>query len=410
MRVMNQSPLTDPSFAYDEDNLKAAVELLGKFVNSSENVSFDLPAILPEHGTGESVALKQLAPLVIGGATKLADENAFSHMDPPTPWISWAASMWNAALNQNLLHPATAPAARRIEETAVNWLAPYFGMSGGQMVPGSTLANITALWAAREVRGAKRVVASMQSHISIRKAAHLLGMEYVAVEADERHRLKDELLPDLAGSVLVLTAGTTSIGAIDQLTLRGNSAWVHVDAAWAGPLMLSDKYKGRLSGMETADSVAISAHKWLFQPKESALVLFKDWKNVLPSLSFGGAYLAAPNVGVLGSHGATAVPLLATLLAWGREGMAERIERCMQHAQKLTGYIKNDARFSLYAEPESGVVVWRPENCKIEDKMELLTGLVSTTKIDDQTWLRSVAANPNANIDKIFARICEVFY
>ena len=407
---MSIPPQVDTSFVYNEDALKSAVELLGKFFYVNEKTPFDLPAILPELGVGESDTLNRLAPLVIGGAAKLASENAFSHMDPPTPWISWATSMWNAALNQNLLHPATAPVARQVEETVVNWLAPFFGMRGGQMVPGSTLANITALWAAREVKGAKRVVASSQSHISIRKAAHLLGMEYVPVDSDAHHHIRGDILGDLEGSVLVLTAGTTSIGAIDHLKLRGNAAWVHVDAAWAGPLMLSEKHKNKLSGIENADSIAISAHKWLFQPKESALVLFKDWKSALPAISFGGAYLAVPNVGVLGSHGAAAVSLLATLLAWGRSGIEQRIDRCMQHAQSLTNHIKNDGRFTLYSEPESGVVVWRPENCKIEDKLELLTGMVSTTKIDEQVWLRSVAANPNANVDKIFKRICEIFY
>ena len=89
-------------------------------------------------------------------------------MDPPTPWVSWAATLWAARLNQNLLHPDTAPIARPLEERAFDWLAPFFGMGGGQLVPGSTLAHLTALWAARDLRGVDEIVASEAAHLSVR--------------------------------------------------------------------------------------------------------------------------------------------------------------------------------------------------------------------------------------------------
>jgi L-2,4-diaminobutyrate decarboxylase len=145
-------------------------------------------------------------------------------------------------------------------------------------------------------------------------------LRYRAIPTDHRGALIAELMPnDLSRVAVVLTAGTTSTGAIDPLNLAGYAAWTHVDAAWAGPLRLS-AHAGRLSGIERSDSVSVSAHKWFFQPKESALVLFRDTAAAHAAISFGGAYLAVPNVGVLGSHGATEVPLLATLLAWGRAG------------------------------------------------------------------------------------------
>jgi L-2,4-diaminobutyrate decarboxylase len=175
--------------------------------------------------------------------------------------------------------------------------------------------------------------------------------------------LPGTLPDDLGRTALVLTAGATSTGAIDDLSLVGRAAWTHVDAAWAGPLRLSRTYADRLAGMEQADSIAVSAHKWLFQPKESALVLFRNAARAHAAISFGGAYLATPNVGVLGSHGAAAVPLLATLLAtllaWGRVGIAARIERCMGMAEQLASRIAGDNRLELLAQPDTGVVVWR---------------------------------------------------
>jgi glutamate/tyrosine decarboxylase-like PLP-dependent enzyme len=71
--------------------------------------------------------------------------------------------------------PATAPVARHIEEKVIAWLAPLFAMQGGHMTPGSTMANLTALWSARECAGVAEVVTSGNAHLSIEKAAHLLG-------------------------------------------------------------------------------------------------------------------------------------------------------------------------------------------------------------------------------------------
>ncbi|NIS37550.1 MAG: aspartate aminotransferase family protein, partial [Actinobacteria bacterium] len=194
------------------------------------------------------------------------------------------------------------------------------------VVPGSTMANLTALWAAREVAGIRRVVASAQAHLSVRKAAVILGLDYEAAPSGADHRLDPHALPDLTDAAIVLTAGTTATGAIDPLDAGGDAAWRHIDAAWAGPLRLSRHHRHVLEGVEHADSVAVSAHKWLYQPKESALVLFADETAAHDVMTFGGGYLAVPNVGMLGSHGAAAISLAATLLAWGRQGMEARID------------------------------------------------------------------------------------
>lgn len=395
----------DKEFIFNSDGLHQAVELMGRDFSNAEGLA--LPMQLPHVGMGSTAALNSLAPNILGGAARLGGATSFAHMDPPTPWITWAMTLWNASLNQNLLHPATAPVARQMEQRVVAWLAPFFGMNGGHMTPGSTVANLTALWSARECAGVTEVIASEGAHLSIAKAAHILGLKYLSVPIDANGSMDAAPLPtDLSKSALVLTAGATSTGAIDPFDLAGGAAWTHVDAAWAGPLRLS-KYADLLAGIELADSVAVSAHKWLFQPKESALVLFKDTEKAHPAVSFGGAYLATPNVGVLGSHGATATALLATLLAWGREGVAQRIEQCMDLAHRLRDFVAADERLELYAEPQTGIVVWRPkdENLFAQVLQQLPVGSTSTTSIAGVKWFRNVAANPSADIDMLIATI-----
>ena len=395
----------DKEFAVDSDGLHQAVELMCRDFSNAQG--FSLPMELPQVGMGSTAALNSLAPSILGGAARLGEATSFAHMDPPTPWITWAMTLWNASLNQNLLHPATAPVARQMEQRVVAWLAPFFGMNGGHMTPGSTVANLTALWSARECAGITDVIASDGAHLSIAKAAHILGLKYLSVPIDANGSMDSAQLPtDLSKSALVLTAGATSTGAIDPLDLAGRAAWTHVDAAWAGPLRLS-KHAQLLAGIESADSVAVSAHKWLFQPKESALVLFKDTEKAHAAVSFGGAYLATPNVGVLGSHGATATALLAMLLAWGREGVAQRIEHCMDIARCLRDFVAADERLELYAEPQTGIVVWRPKDKNLFDQVlqQLPVGSTSTTSIAGGKWLRNVAANPSADIDILTAKI-----
>ena len=390
----------DPSFAVDADGLAAALAALARDYSSADPGK--LPDGLPETGLGEGAALERLAPLVLGAAAPLDAPTAFAHMDPPTPWISWAAWLWNARLNQNLLHPATSPFARQAEVLLVDWLTPFFGMAGGHMTPGSSIANLTALWAARDVAGVRRVVASPSSHLSIAKSARILGLAYETGPLDAHDRLVTDALGDLADACLVLTAGTTGTGAVDPLAPGVNPAWTHVDAAWAGPLRLSDRYRDILSGVEAADSVAVSAHKWFFQPKESAFVLFRDAKRANEAISFGGAYLAVPNVGVQGSHGAMAIPLLATLLAWGRAGVAARIETCMANAAELAAAVEASQDFQLFQPPETGVVVFRPTSGDVAALADrLMPTTASTTAIGGETWLRCVAANPNADMTAI---------
>ena len=406
-------------FGLHREALLEAIELLGRFAGGGAEPlpargALDLPPELPEEGVGGREALARLAEPVLGGAAQLGHPGYLAHMDPPTPWMSWAGTLWAAALNQNLLHPDSAPVGRELEPLVVGWLAEPFGMRGGHLVPGSSMATLTALWAARELRGVERVVASELSHLSVRKAARILGLEYVTVEVDEAHRLREDELAgiDLGRAALVLTAGTVAGGSIDPLDAGTEAAWRHVDAAWAGPLRFSERHGHLLDGVEAADSVGVSAHKWLFQPKECAVALFADPDRAHEAISFGGGYLAAPNVGLLGSHGQSALPLAATLLAWGRRGVAGLIDHCMGIAARLAEVVDGHPELELWRPPSTGVVLWRPRHAPARAVREHLEGaLVSLTTVGDETWLRSVAANPAADpqlvVDRVLAALAQ---
>ena len=178
---------------------------------------------------------------------------------------------------------------------------------------------------------------------------HILGLKFVEIDSASNHGLVLPADLDLTEAAVVLTAGTVTTGAVDNPTQAAGAAWVHVDAAWGGPLRFSERFADVLDGVESADSVGFSAHKWCFQPKGTAVVLFKDDKAAHEALSYGGGYLSAPNIGLLGSGPATALPFLASLLAWGREGLAERVEHGMAQAASWSNLWKT-TRASNYGD------------------------------------------------------------
>lgn len=387
----------DSSFAVS-DGLKTALHLL---VSRSGDAA-TLPPTLPEAGLGEMRTLEMLSGSVLGRAAQLGAPVSLAHMDPPTPWITWAMALWNASLNQNLLHEATSPFATQAETVVLSWLAPYFGMKGGHFCAGSTIANLTGIWAARDAAGVKTVVASQAAHVSVEKTCRLLGLELVKVPVDRQGRLDRTQLPSLDNACLVLTAGTTATGAIDPLDLAGSAKWTHIDAAWAGPLRLSPTHAAKLDGIQVADSLAVSAHKWLFQPKDSALVMFRDPEAANAVISFGDGYLAKPNVGVQGSRSAAAIPLLATLLAWGREGLARRLDHLMNVANQLADAIEARRRFELWNRPQTGITVFRPVDRRTAAFVRAApVGMLSTCELDGETWARSVAANPSVDVNLV---------
>lgn len=393
--------IEDESFLPDA-GLEHALELL----RQGPVVAADLPQTLPQQGLGEIASLDLLSGHVFGEAAHLGASTTLAHMDPPTPWITWAMALWNASLNQNLLHESNSPFATQAEATVIRWLAPYFGMGGGHFCSGSTIANLTGIWAARDAAGIRQVVASEVAHLSVAKACKLLGLDLIKVPVDWRGRLEASALPDLDKACLVLTAGTTATGSIDPLGLSGTARWTHVDAAWAGPLRLSERHASLLDGIERADSVAVSAHKWFFQPKDSAIIMFREPEAANAAISFGSGYLAKPNVGVQGSRSAAAVGLMATLLAWGQEGVVRRLDQLMDVAQQLAIAISNNDHLELWGTPETAVTVFRPTACSAEAFLARTPmGMLSSAIVRDQLWARSVAANPRVDIEAVIAAV-----
>ncbi len=284
---------------------------------------------------------------------------------------NWLAGAWD----QNAAMQVMSPVAAKLEEIVLQWMVDLLGLpsaSGAGFVTGTTMANFTALAAARTALlqragwnveedglfGAPpiRVVVGEEVHVSLLKALSMLGLgrsRVTRVPVDAQGRMKPEALPALDDRTLVcIQAGNVNTGAFDpaeEICARAREAgsWVHVDGAFGYWAAVSPQYAPLLAGAGAADSWAIDCHKWLNVPYDSAVAVVRSPEHLKAAMAMTAAYLTpgsgrepwhfAPEA----SRRARGVELWAAIRSLGRDGLAELIERnCLQaklFADRLRG-------------------------------------------------------------------------
>jgi len=265
---------------------------------------FDEP--LPERGIG-AAALEDLQAVLT--LARPGGPRFFGYVLGSGEPVAAVADLVASVLNQNVTAWRSSPAAITIEQLVVRWLAEAIGCSGftGSFTGGGSMANLMGLAMARDARAPSHgtLYASTEAHMSIPKAAALLGLGYDAVRpivVDERFRMVPEALDrairkDLdAGKrpiAVVATAGTVSTGSIDPLVelsdvARKYDVWLHVDGAYGG---LAAMARPELfPGLDRADSISIDPHKWLYQPLDCGCLLYRDPAFARAAFSHTGDY------------------------------------------------------------------------------------------------------------------------
>ncbi|MFN7952485.1 MAG: aminotransferase class V-fold PLP-dependent enzyme [bacterium] len=279
---------------------------------------------------------------------------------------SWLATAWD----QNTGLAEVTPATARLEEVALGWLVELLGLppgTGGGFVTGATLANFTALAAARhtvleragwDVEGDGlfgappiSVLVSAEVHPSVLKGLGMLGLgrrRVVPVPVDGQGRMRIEALPAIAGPTIVCTqAGNVNTGACDPIAeicaaVRPAGAWVHVDGAFGLWAAAAPSLASQVRDVGNADSWATDAHKWLNVPYDSGVAFVRDPHALRAALAVSAAYLPTetPNRNPSDytpefSRRARGVDVWAVLRTLGRSGVAELIERCSRHARRF---------------------------------------------------------------------------
>jgi glutamate/tyrosine decarboxylase-like PLP-dependent enzyme len=331
----------------------------------------------PERCSDPVAVVNRMADAVEAGGLMAMDSGRFFGFViggalPAAVAADWLVTAWDQ--NTGLFSPS--PATAVIEEVAGRWILDLLGLpadSSFAFVTGGQMANATALAAARnhvlaaagwdvEADGligapAIRLVVGDEVHVTIPRAARLLGLgtraiEHVAVDTNGAMVATDlqRVLARTTGqpTIVCCQAGNVNTGAIDPIgeladISHAAGAWLHVDGAiglWAGV----SRHANRLVGLDRADSWSTDAHKWLNVPYDCGIVICRHHQSHRAAMTVTASYLvqAAPGTdrdpvdwNPEFSRRARGVPVYAALASLGREGIEQVIERCCAHARRF---------------------------------------------------------------------------
>jgi glutamate/tyrosine decarboxylase-like PLP-dependent enzyme len=325
---------------------------------------------LPEELSDPARTLKFLDEVCSPATMAMAGPRFFGFVIGGSLPVSVAANWLAGAWDQNSAFYNAAPATAQLEQVALRWLLDLFDLPrecGGGFVTGATVANFTALAAARNavlkhagwnveadgLFGAPpiTVIVGGEVHVSPIKALGMLGLgrsRLIKVPVDSQGRMRADAMPSLSGPTIVLAqAGNVNTGAFDPIDeiceiAHRAGAWVHVDGAFGLWAMVTPSMAHLTAGIAKADSWATDFHKWLNVPYDSGLALVRDVDALQAAMAVTAEYLptASPYRNPSDftpelSRRARGVEVWAALRALGRKGIIDLIERNCRQARRF---------------------------------------------------------------------------
>jgi len=325
---------------------------------------------LPAGVSGEADVIRLLDEIGSPATMAMAGSRFFGFVIGGSLPVALAASWLATAWDQNSALYRVTPATAHLEQVALRWLLELLELpkeSGGGFVTGATVANFTALAAARHTVLAKAgwnveadglfgappitVVIGDEAHPSLIKSLGLLGLgrERVVKVPVDGQGMRAARLPALRGPTIVCTqAGNVNTGAFDPIgeisdAAHRTGAWVHVDGAFGLWARVAPTRKHLSAGIERADSWATDAHKWLNVPYDSGVAFVRDADALRAAMAITAEYLPTetphrnpadftPEL----SRRARGVEVWAALRHLGRAGVADLVERCCRHARRFS--------------------------------------------------------------------------
>ncbi|MFH8380504.1 pyridoxal phosphate-dependent decarboxylase family protein [Kitasatospora sp. NPDC018058] len=421
-------------------------------------------------GAGGRGALARLTELLAYGSVDPADPACVAHLHCPPLAVAAAADLAVSALNPSQDSWDQAPAATALETALLAELAALVGYdptrAAGVLTSGGTESNLMGLMLARDQKldgiveldglpaGVRPcILASEAAHFSVQRSAALLGLgerAVVSVPVDRRLRMLPEELERAMAEVswagrtpiaVVATAGTTDTGAIDPLEAaadlaRRYGAWLHVDAAYGGGALLSDRLAPLLDGIARADSVSLDWHKLGWQPAAAGVFLVQRAETYV-SLARRAEYLnpvddeQAGYPSLLGrslrtTRRADAFKLAVTLRTLGRDGLGRLVDACHELALAAASAVRAEPSLELHAEPVLTALLfrYRPPGLTDEAAVDELNGqlrrlllrtgraVVGRTELPGEgpgrVRLKLTLLNPHTTVGEVGALLREV--
>jgi aromatic-L-amino-acid/L-tryptophan decarboxylase len=353
---------------------------------------------------------------------------------------SAVADLVASTFNRHTGLSGLAPACVALEAGVLRWLCDLFGLPGrsqGVLLSGGSIANLSALVAARERLTSPhlgRVYVGGHAHASVRKAARIAGLRSeqirvcpasdglrLDVEA-VRLAIKEDLQEGYEPMAIVAAAGTTNAGAVDPLPELADLAqqvgtWLHVDAAYGGFFQLTERGRARLSGIERADSITLDPHKSLFLPFGTGALLVRDRGDLERAFSEDADYLrdlddgpALPDFGGLTPELTRAwrgLRLWLPLRLHGLDAFRAALDDKLDLAERVWQHLEADPRVRTWGSPDLSVVCFRAHG---GDRLQdALLGAInadggvrlSSTVVDGEVTLRIAVLSHRTSADTV---------
>lgn len=384
---------------------------------------FDSP--LPDEGSGAIQALDELIRKGLDGAVNSAGPRFFHFVTGGSTPAALGADWLTTILDQMAYAWVASPLATKLELISLSWLKDLFGLPtnwGGIITTGTTMANFVSLAAARQWWGEKHgidvaeqglmslpkvpVFSSGIIHPSTVKALGMIGVGRSSVRKfiqDSTGSLDiqalEHALKDLDGlpSIIIATAGEPNAGAFDPIEqlvelAQNYNTWLHVDGAFGLFARLSSNVAGLIAGVEYAHSVSVDGHKWLNVPYDCGFAFLSNAFLLGHVFTHSAEYLPSPTdrepvIGALGpemSRRARALPVWATLRAYGRKGITEMIERHLDLAKYLAKLVDDAPDFERLADVPLNVVCFRYNPGELnEDQLNKINQAIGEAIIED---------------------------
>ena len=430
---------------------------------------FDEP--LPDHQLSLQEIQQQLEERLLPYCTHVNHPGYMGLITPSPNPAGILADFLASSLNQNLGAYSIGPAAVAMELRVIRWLNDLIGFddkAGGNLTSGGMTANFIGLKLARDFTSNDKAqyegldkkwtaYVSEERHVSVDKAVDAVGigrnnLRTLPTDDDFKIRIselekaiEEDKRNGLQPICIIALAGTTNLGAVDDLIAlhkiaKRESCWMHVDAAYGGGMLLSEKYPDLLKGLELADSVTIDPHKWFYAPLDAGAILVKEHKRLTASFGLEPAYLTDQTDqkkdryqfyvnGFEQSKRFRSLKVWSSFQHYGKRQIGEWIDNNIEQAKYLHELASADEHFISATPPVMSAICIRYKATGLNDEQskqlhhEVATRIekggqfwFATTAMKGKTWFRINPVNIHttlahmSNLFQLLKQTCEEVY
>ncbi len=401
---------------------------------------------MPNEGRELSDVVDQIRKILLRNLSHGDHPRFFAFVPGPSNFVGAMADALVAGFNVCASNWLEASSFAEIERITIDWLAETMGYpksAGGHFVSGGSLANLSAIAVAREIKlgnpdPAATVYYSDQTHISVERGLRVLGFapeQMRRITTDMSFRINSTELIDTINAdrrrgsrpfCLIANAGTTNTGAVDPITelfeiCSANDMWLHLDAAYGGAAMLAQSGKKLLGDLSVAHSITIDPHKWLFQPIECGCLLVRDRSWLRTAFDTSPEYLGDVDEkigeinyyqqGIQLTRQSRALKLWMSLQVFGVDAFCGAIEQGIKNAKYIEKKLSALESWQIISPATLGIVTFRYYlstkneeeldrlNQKVADDLaESKIAFVGTTLLNGSRVLRMCTINPRTPI------------